>query len=153
MNERSHPEIPALGFARDLTDEERVELSRFGDYVTAEPGQEIIREGDPQEALFLVVSGLIHVQTLQGGRSLLLNTLRAGDSVGEVSVLDPGPASATVCANEFSILWTIGRDKLESFMRAHPLASAKVLLNIATLLCKRLRKTNEKVALIQQVLS
>jgi CRP/FNR family transcriptional regulator, cyclic AMP receptor protein len=153
MNERSHPEIPALGFARDLNDEERHELSKFGDYVTAEPGQEIIREGEPQEALFLVVSGRVHVQTLQGGRSLLLNSLRSGDSVGEVGIFDPGPASATVSANEFSILWTIGRKELESYMQAHPLASAKVLLNIATLLCKRLRKTNEKVAVQQQLMS
>lgn len=151
MNPQSHPEIPALGFARDLTDEERRELSRFGDYVTAEPGQEIIQEGAPQEALFLVVSGLVHVQTLHGGHSVLLNTLRSGDSVGEVGIFDPGPASATVAANEFSILWTIGREKLESFMQARPLASAKVLRNIATLLCKRLRKANEKVAIHQQL--
>lgn len=149
----SHPVIPALGFARDLNDEERLELSRFGDYITAEPGQEIIREGDSQESLFLVVTGLVHVQTLQGGRSLLLNTLRSGDSVGEVSIFDPGPASATVCANEFSILWSIGREKLEAFMQARPLATAKVLLNISTLLCKRLRRTNEKVAVQQQLLS
>lgn len=153
MNERSHPEIPALGFARDLTDDERAELSRFGNYITAEPGEDIIREGERQDTLFLVVSGLVHVQTLQGGRSLLLNTLRAGDSIGEISVLDPGPASATVSANEFSVLWTIGRDRLESFMEARPLATAKVLLNIATLLCKRLRKSNEKVAVQQQLMS
>lgn len=153
MSQSSHPEIPALGFARDLTDEERHELSRFGDYVTVEPGQEIIREGEAQEALFLVVSGLVHVQSTQSGRTVLLNTLRSGDSLGEVGIFDPGPASATVCANEFSILWTIGREKLESFMQARPLASAKVLLNIATLLCKRLRKTNEKVAVQQALLS
>lgn len=153
MNEPGHPEIPALGFARDLTVEERRELSRFGDYVTAEPGQEIIREGDPQDALFLVVSGLVHVQTLQGGRSLLLNTLRSGDSVGEVGIFDPGPASATVCANEFAVLWSIGREKLLSYMQAQPLASAKLLLNIATLLSKRLRKTNEKVAVQQLLMS
>jgi len=152
MSEGNHPEIPALGFARDLSDEERLELSRYGDYITAEPGQEIIHEGDEQESLFLVVSGLVHVQTVSGGRTILLNTLRAGDSVGEISMFDPGAASATVCANEFSILWTIGRDKMEAFMQAKPLATAKVLLNIATLLCKRLRKTNEKVAISQQIM-
>lgn len=153
MSEGTHPEIPALGFARDLSEDERLELSRFGDYITAEAGQVIIPEGETQESLFLVVSGFVHVQTDQGGRSILLNTLRAGDSVGEVSVFDPGPASATVLANEFSILWTITRDKLEAFMQARPLASAKVLLNIATLLCKRLRSTNEKVAVAQSLLS
>jgi hypothetical protein len=36
-------------------------------------------------------------------------------------------------------------------MHAHPAASGKVLLNIATVLSRKLRKTNEKAAMQHQL--
>jgi CRP-like cAMP-binding protein len=94
----------------------------------------------------------VHVQTEAGGRHMLLTTLRAGDVIGEVNIFDPAEASATVQANEFAVLWTISRARLEAFMQAQPSAAGKLLLSIATTLSKKLRKTNEK-AVLQQMMA
>ncbi|MEO0445598.1 MAG: cyclic nucleotide-binding domain-containing protein [Verrucomicrobiota bacterium] len=149
----SQPEIPALGFASDFSQDERHLMGTFGEFIVADPGQDLIQEGNSQDSLFLVVSGAVHVQTSQTGRTILLNTLRAGDSVGEINIFDPGEASATVSANEFSILWSISRASLKEFMKEHPSASGKLLLSIATQLSKRLREMNEKVAVAQQIMA
>ncbi len=152
MSQSETPDLPPLGFARDLNDEQRRQLSAYGDFTAADDGQAIIVEGAPQDSLSMVVSGTVHVQTEAGGRHILLTSLRAGDVIGEVNIFDPAEASATVVSNGFAVLWSISRTKLEAFMHDHPIASSKVLLSIATTLSKKLRRTNEKAAL-QQLLS
>jgi len=152
MSETESPDLPPLGFARELNDDQRRQLSAYGDFTAAESGQAIIVEGMPQDSLSMVVSGNVHVQTESGGRHILLSSLRAGDVIGEVNIFDPAEASATVVASGFAVLWSIKRSKLETFMHDHPIASSKLLMSIATTLSKKLRRTNEKAAL-QQLLS
>jgi len=152
MSDPGTPTLPPLGFARDLTEEERRILSTYGDFTASEPGDVIIGEGLPQDSLSMVVSGTVHVQTDAGGRLMLLTTLRAGDVIGEVNIFDPAEASATVQANEFAVLWAISRARLEAYMQAQPVAAGKLLLSIATTLSKKLRKTNEK-AVLQQMMA
>lgn len=152
MSQSETPDLPPLGFARELNEEERSALSSYGDFIAADDGQAIIQEGMPQDSLSMVVSGTVHVQTEAGGRHILLTSLRAGDVIGEVNIFDPAEASATVVSNGFSVLWSISRAKLEAYMHDHPASSSKVLLSIATTLSKKLRRTNEKAAL-QQLLS
>lgn len=152
MSGFSNPEVPALGFAKDLSSEDRKQLSAFGQWTTADPGQVIIQEGNPQDSLFMVVSGMLHVQTASTGRTIFLNKLRTGDCIGEMSIFDPGAASATVEAMEFSNIWSISRQSLEKFLETHPAAAAKLVIAIATQLSKRLRKTNEKVAVAQEAM-
>lgn len=151
MSQSEPPDLPALGFARELSEEERRQLSTYGEFIAAEDGQAIIVEGLPQDSLSMVVSGTVHVQTEAGGRHVLLSSLRAGDVIGEVNIFDPAEASATVVANGFAVLWSISRAKLDAFMHHHPAASSKVLLSIATTLSRKLRRTNEKAALQQQL--
>ncbi len=145
-------ELPPLGFGRSLSEEQRRILSAYGDFTAADSGDVLITEGHPQDSLSLVVSGTVHVQTEAGGRHMLLTTLRAGDLIGEVNIFDPAEASATVVANEFAVLWSISRAKLEEFIRDHPEAASALLLSIATTLSKKLRRTNEK-AVLQQMMS
>ena len=153
MSDFSNPDLPALGFAQGLTDEERKQLSSFGQWTSADPGTEVIQEGAQQDSLYLVVSGLLHVQTSTTGRPIFLGKLKAGDSIGEINIFDAGEASASVSANEFATLWSISRQRLEEFMENHPAAAAKVVFAIATQLSKRLRKTNEKVAIAQEAMT
>lgn len=153
MSDSNNPVLPQLGFAKELSEEDRTQLSAFGTWTAAEPGTTVISEGATQDSLFLIVSGLLHVQTSTTGRPIFLDKLKTGDSIGEINILDPSQASATVEAMEFTNLWSISRPKLLEFMESHPAAGSKLLLALATLLSKRLRKTNEKVAVAQEAMS
>lgn len=146
----NQPTLPALGFAEDLTEDERLSLSSFGEFITANEGDAIIEEGHEQDALFLIVFGTFHVQTETTGRPVLLGQLRSGDTVGEVNIFDSGRASANVVSRSLSQVWKIDRARLESFLEANPEAATRLLVSIATQLSKRLRRANEKAAMARE---
>ncbi len=144
--------LPEMGFASEFDLEERTQLGNFGEFLTLTDGEILIDEGHNQDALFMVVSGTFHVQTMVTGRAVLLGTLKAGDTVGEINMFDPGQASASVVSKAFSEVWRIDRIRLEQYLEAHPRTAARLLVNIATQLSKRLRKTNQKVAMAREAM-
>ncbi|MFZ4764230.1 MAG: cyclic nucleotide-binding domain-containing protein [Roseimicrobium sp.] len=111
----------------------------------------MIEEGHQQNALYFVISGNLHVSTTRSGRQVLLGRIGAGETIGEINIFHPGMASATVTAIEFSQIWRIDRSSLEEFMNVSPLPAAHLLIGIASTLSRRLRETNEKVALMGQI--
>lgn len=141
-----------MGFASDFDIEERTQLGNFGEFISLNDGEVLIDEGHKQDALFMVISGTFHVQTLVTGRPVLLGTLKAGDTIGEINMFDPGEASASVVSKSFSEVWRIDRSRLEQYLEAHPRTAARLLVNVATQLSKRLRKTNEKVAMAREAM-
>lgn len=151
MSEES-TELPEMGFASNFDQEERTMLGGFGEFISLNEGDILIQEGHPQDSLFMVVFGKFHVQTVVTGRSVLLGILKAGDTVGEVNIFDSGNASASVVSNTFSQIWKIDRASLEQYLEAHPRTAARLLVNIATQLSKRLRSTNEKVAMAREAM-
>jgi CRP-like cAMP-binding protein len=144
--------LPEMGFASEFDLEERTQLGNFGEFLSLSDGEVLIDEGHTQDALFMVVSGTFHVQTVVTGRAVLLGTLKAGDTIGEINMFDPGQASASVVSKSFSEIWRIDRSRLEQYLEAHPRTAARLLVNIATQLSKRLRKTNQKVAMAREAM-
>jgi CRP/FNR family cyclic AMP-dependent transcriptional regulator len=144
--------LPEMGFASEFDLEERTQLGNFGEFLSLSDGEVLIDEGHNQDALFMVVSGTFHVQTVVTGRPVLLGTLKAGDTIGEINMFDPGQASASVVSKSFSEVWRIDRGRLEQYLEAHPRTAARLLVNIATQLSKRLRKTNQKVAMAREAM-
>lgn len=150
MSDVPQPDLPAMGFVENLDDQERAALGGFGEFITAGEGDVVIAEGAEQNSLYLVVFGRLHVQTETTGRSVLLGTIKSGDTIGEVNIFDPGKASASVVAKALSQIWKIDRNRLADFIKAHPDPASRVLYNIATVLSRRLRRTNEKVAMARE---
>lgn len=144
--------LPEMGFASDFDIEERTQLGNFGEFIALNDGEILIDEGHNQDALFMVVSGTFHVQTIVTGRPVLLGTMKAGDTIGEVNMFDPGNASASVVAKSFAEVWRIDRSRLEQYLEAHPRTASRLLVNVATQLSRRLRKTNEKVAMAREAM-
>lgn len=144
--------LPDMGFVSGLTDEERSEFGSYGEFLSLNDGEVLIQEGTAQDALFLIVFGQFHVQTEKLGRSVLLGNLKSGDTVGEINIFDSGTASASVVCKSLSQVWKIDKSSLEKYLAAQPEAAARVLVNIATQLSKRLRSTNEKVAMAREAM-
>ena len=62
------------------------------------PGERIVRQGDPGEVLYVIVSGTADVRLEQGGLTTTVSTLEPGKFFGEMSLLTGEPRSATVVA-------------------------------------------------------
>jgi len=148
----STPELPAKGIIEPLGDEDRQLLSSYGEFRPVQDRQVLIEEGNTQNSLYFVISGILHATTMRQGRQVLLGKIGPGETIGEINIFHPGLASATVTAVEFSQVWRIDRQSLEEFMNACPLPAAHLLIGIASTLSKRLRETNEKVAMMGQIL-
>jgi len=65
------------------------------DEVSLQLGHTVIREGQPTESFFILVSG--NVQVTRAGKPAA--RLGPGDFFGEIGMLDHGPATATVVAD------------------------------------------------------
>jgi CRP-like cAMP-binding protein len=119
-------------------------LSSYGDSRSYEPGEFLIRQGDDNEYLCLVLRGEIEVLQEVDNELKRIALLESGDSIGEVSVFDPGPASATVRAVTGAEVWLISRNSLDRLHDASPKVAYRLISRIATCLSVRLRTMNDK---------
>lgn len=120
-------------------------LSSFGDSRSYATHEVLIEEGAENNHLFLVLKGKLEVLQNIDGTKKSVATLEAGDSIGEVSVFDPGPASATVRAASEAEVWLITSEGLDRLHGANPKVAYRLLSRITTCLSKRLRKMNDRV--------
>lgn len=88
-------------------------------WLTVEPGDVVIREGDPGDAYYVLESG--EVAVTQGGRHLRTTTER-GVGFGEIALLRDVPRTATVTAVRTSVLLMLGRADFLEAVTGHPQA-------------------------------
>ncbi len=146
MTEFSTPEIPALGIMSTIADEDRLLLGGYGEFLPVQADQDVIREGDPQDSLYFVISGLLHVHSLKDDKRTLLARIESGEAFGEVNVFDPGVASANVTAKEFTQIWKAKREDFEGFLSSYPDAGGRLLIELLGEMSRRIRATNERLS-------
>lgn len=118
---RSHPLFQGLD-AQGLGD-----LLKAAEVVRAEPGQVVVRQGEPGEHLFVVREGLIAVE--RDGRTLA--RLQPGAWFGELVLLGSQVRTATVTALQPCVLVRLPRHALDDAM-ARDLMGALQLINVAS---------------------
>jgi CRP-like cAMP-binding protein len=91
-------------------------LAREAGHSHVVAGATVVREGDPGDRYYLVVSGALDVRL----RGNLLRTLDAGHSFGEVALLRDVPRTATVMAVEDCELLWITRVEFLTLVTGHP---------------------------------
>src|SRR5215217_3524186 len=84
-------------------------------------GQIVFTEGEPSEHLYVVRTGRVRIFVASPhGDELTLTVLTAGDSIGELSIIDEQPRSASAAAVEATELLTIGADSMRAALTADP---------------------------------
>jgi CRP-like cAMP-binding protein len=141
----SRPTLPTFSWIGHLKQDDRELLSSYGEFFPGHPGNVIIEEGAMQTEVFVVISGKLEVRARQDdGSEILLAQIGPGETLGEISLFDPGPAAATVSAVEFSQLWRIADADLMHFMQENPGAGNVLLRTLASILAQRLRQMNPR---------
>jgi CPA2 family monovalent cation:H+ antiporter-2 len=105
-----------------LTPEQREVLVLHFQPHTAEPGERVIRAGDPADALYLISKGEVEV-TVGGVR---LKTQGPGDYFGEVALLSGGRRSADVTALDYSRFARLSGRDFHRFLRRYPEIHAQI---------------------------
>jgi len=91
-------------------------------------GTEVIREGTPSDALYVVDRGELAVTK----RGHALNTCGPGDLLGELGVLEGRPRTATVTARTDARLVVVEVAAIHDLLRASPTAALAILRTMAT---------------------
>ena len=99
-----------------LNEEQIKTIFSISKEITLEKDCYLIREGDPAQEIFLIIDGQMEVNRYDAKhqQNHTINTLVAGDTVGEVSLLDDGLRSASVCAKSSCRLLSISFDDLRA---------------------------------------
>ena len=101
-------------------DEMLAELAKLGETRTFEPGAQVVVEGEPADCMYIVHSGELRVVVAgEGGRTLELNTLVAGEFFGEL-MLSGDRRSATVEVTTRARLTRVSRADVERVLAARP---------------------------------
>ena len=133
---RQHP------IFRDLGNEALDQLCRYAKHSTLKRGATICSKGDPGTSLFAVISGTVKISVSSpDGRNAILNLINAGDTFGEIAVLDGRPRSTDAIANTNCELFVIDRREFIPFVKSQPALAMKFI----ELLCARLRWTSQQV--------
>ena len=128
-----------------LSPEQVKRISSLMEEIHVDKGSYIVKENTPPEELFLLLRGAADVVKLdaKSGRSHTLATLKPGDTIGEVSLLDNEPRSASVLATESCVLSVVKIKNLESLSKRPSTVTDTVKINLANVISSRLRHTNE----------
>ncbi len=84
------------------------------------PGEQIIREGEPGEDLFVVTEGEAQVVIIKDDQTTPVSTLKKGQFFGEMSLLTGAPRSATVQARSQLTVTVIGKQAMSQVIAHTP---------------------------------
>ena len=100
------------------------ELEAVCDLVPLYSGEVLLRQGDPGDSLFLVISGRIRVVRHTANRpDVVLAELGAGETVGEMALITGEPRSADVYAIRDTQLARLSKVAFERVLERHPKAT------------------------------
>ena len=108
--------------------------------VTFKKGDVIFEQGALADRAYIIHKGIVMVTSSRGGQEIVIDTLRRGDFVGEMALVDDKPRSATAIAGEETVCAVITKEELDASLSQSDL----LVYALIKLLTQRLRKQTER---------
>jgi CRP-like cAMP-binding protein len=115
--------------------------------VKFEAGETIFAEGDPSNNCYRIRSGSVEIRlripaVMKRGRSETIATCGPGELIGEMSVIDAAPRSATAVAVTPTVCDSFTADEILNLLEHDP----QEALNYVRTLIRRVRHSNRKIS-------
>jgi len=138
---------------RDLFTEQRLSsleislLSTLSKERKLRGGDVIFREGDPGDAMYIVLDGRIRIsKQIPGAGEEALAILERGDYFGEMALIDRQPRSAEATAHGGdAVVLSIPKMVVEQLLDMHKVSSVRLLRILCGLVAQRLREIDDKL--------
>jgi CRP/FNR family transcriptional regulator, cyclic AMP receptor protein len=105
-------------------------------------GTTLFRQGDAGDSLYAVVSGQVRISaSASGGREVFLNLMEAGDTFGEIAIIDGQSRTASATTVTDCDLLTVSRADFLGLMHEDP----TLPIHLLQLFCQRVRWTSDAV--------
>lgn len=126
----------------ELNEPELREIAKLAQARRLPADSTVFYEGDPADAVFVVVNGKVKVVTTSSdGKEFILSVLGAGQVFGEMGLLEAAPRSASVVTSTEVELLVIKREDFDHLLTSSPGISRKLM----AILSRRLRRANSKM--------
>ncbi len=132
--------LRTLGLLRDLTRAEAERLLAHAAVVTAQPRDVVVRQGDLDDTVYVLLSGTadVTIRGSRGGASGPVLAVGAGDVFGEGGFLTGERHVASVTVGTPAEILVLSGPFLRRFIDREPVVGAKLLHNLSTSLARRL---------------
>ncbi len=120
-----------------LSETQMMELGAASRRISAAPGELVIRQGDEGNALLVILSGELEITRQEGGQEITLATRRMGEILGEMSLLEQWPRTASARAIAASDLLEVDAAAFRKVLEVDPRIATTILRTMAG----RLRST------------
>jgi uncharacterized membrane protein len=130
-------EVPLFSL---MDEDERAALAERMEAREFSKGETLFTHGDVGDSLMVIHRGRVqvYVENTEGVK-IILGEIESGEIVGEVSLFDPGPRSATAVAVEDTELFILDHDDLWQVLQRKP----HMAVDMLAVMGKRLRATDE----------
>jgi signal transduction histidine kinase len=133
-------DLESVALFQGLEPDERQGLRRIAQERRFVTGQEIFREGDPGDGVYVIRAGLVEIAHFADkNEHRVFSRLGPGDIFGEMAVIENLPRSATAIAANDAQVSFIPREEMLGLLRRSPGLAFNLLQEIS----RRLRDFNE----------
>jgi CRP-like cAMP-binding protein len=114
-------ELPTIPLFSDLPKNAFIQLMEQMHMRSMLPEEAIIREGDVGDSMFIISSGRVKItKTAETGAEIVLAHLGDGAFFGEMALISQAPRSASVIAEEETVLFEVSRAVLADVVKTFP---------------------------------
>jgi CRP-like cAMP-binding protein len=128
----------------DVDEKLLASLLTYLEVVKVAPFGTVVNKGDHGDSLFMVLEGEVRARVMIDGRETTLSTMGVGECFGELAIVDQGPRSADVIANQPSVLIKVSEAALKKMLAEAPALAAPFALALARVIAQRVRMLTKR---------
>jgi len=122
-------------------------LARHLNFMEINRGEHLFTEGEKGDYMCFVVRGLLDVlKKTSVGDYRVITRLGKGNTIGEMSIIDKAPRSASVIARQPSVVILLTKKGFDRLSDTYPAITVTLLKKIMRLLSLNMRLTTSKLA-------
>jgi CRP-like cAMP-binding protein len=129
----------------DLSYKQLQQLATLGYSFEIAPGKLVVKQGEPCDAIYFVLSGTLRVRLLTGPKNdIALRRISSGEFFGEVGMFLQSTRMADVVAETRARLLRISSNTFQNLIKETPELSAPLLFSLAVTMAKHMAEDHQR---------
>ena len=123
----------------------------YSDRITLQKGQYLVRQGDASDEIYVIEAGRVSIWLeLPAGPPLRLRSVTSNTSLGEMGLYRQSPRTASIIADELTVVLRLTRDALARMENEDPKLALAFHIFIIRTLADRLVSSDKAVATLER---
>jgi len=151
-DQMDYNKLRSLTIFRDLDKKELEIIQKHIFEQNVKKDSMLFMEDMPGEFLYIIMSGRVDIiKETMDKEKIVLASMGANEIIGEMSLIDSQPRSATGVTSEDSVLLVINKQNFDEMLQSDPRIAAKLLIGLLKTVSGRLRIMDKKIEGIKKI--